>query len=425
MGFIGFGEFNKQYILIFISYFLISQILFILLNYCIYNDSNTATQNISLLPLTSYIGYFLCFIPHIIINIFYLNKKYKLPKIRDHRKNKLVIEYIFNDLSDRVTLKDIISIFLVSIILLIVDFIKVIIQIKSKTGKIIFNDQYYFIELVFLCLFSYLFYKIKFYRHQYFSLGIIMVIGLFRFIIKYFFYYENNNYTIGEILYNLLHQIIIGGLESITIIYAKGLMEYKYFTPFKVNYIFGIINGIILIIILIILSYIPCGTTDTYLCSVEYNSKYYIDNMYKIYDNYKLYQFGILLICAFCYGSEKVLINYTVDKFTVFHIFLLTQVKEFMRGVMEELETKTGGWTIRVIFASYILEIFVSLIFIEIIELRFCNLNKNMKKKIKERALEDYQLTEMDDGSSRNFSSNYSISNSGTIRDSNSVNNSF
>ena len=45
-------------------------------------------------------------------------------------------------------------------------------------------------------------------------------------------------------------------------------------------------------------------------------------------------------------------------------------------------------------FFFLIIEIFMSLVFIEIVQLKFCVLNKNIKKNIEKRAIEDKNITE-------------------------------
>ena len=115
----------------------------------------------------------------------------------------------------------------------------------NKDYAILLSEQYYFVLLLLLIIFSYLIYKIKFYKHQIYSISFIILLSIIRYIIKLI---KSQNVDILYIFLELISTL----LESIVIVYTKGLMEYKYFSPYKICYVFGLVNNIIIIIISLI-----------------------------------------------------------------------------------------------------------------------------------------------------------------------------
>jgi len=75
------------------------------------------------------------------------------------------------------------------------------------------------------------------------------------------------------------------------IIYIYKLMKYKYISPYKIDYIIGMINLPIIIIIYIIISLTPLG---------RYESDYYYGNIFELFKNIQnLNSINIILINLF------------------------------------------------------------------------------------------------------------------------------
>ena len=72
--------------------------------------------------------------------------------------------------------------------------------------------------------------------------------------------------------------------------------------------------------------------------------------------------------------------------------FLFYQIIEFADTLVEIFITNKNIFAICIVITSGIFEIFIVLVFLEIIELGFCGLNYNTKRNIKERALNDSKL---------------------------------
>ena len=390
------GNFNKKYIYIIILYIIMEQAPFWLLQLLVFNNlgkdkkRQNEDNNILFMPLMTYFGQSLYLIPEFII------KKYDFKETsyinRNSERKSLALELIFNEYSDTIEKIDIFYICLVSLLILVVDFVKTTIYIKNKeyAKDFIFNQEYNCLQLIFLFIFSIYVHKTKFYKHQYCPFFCIIIIGIIRYIIKLCDFYINF-YEVGDIFLNLLYQILIAMSESFNILYSKGLMKYKYFSIYKACYVFGIINTFLLFIILFIISFIKCNPS-LIICSLYYNGNYYIDNIFNIFSKYNWYQFIIIFFCCIFFGATKILINSSISNFTIFHIFLLYQIAEFYEGIIQEINAKTNKITIYIVLSSYIIEIFLILVFLEVLELKFCNLNKNVKKNIQKRAFEDAKL---------------------------------
>ena len=279
-----------------------------------------------------------------------LNKKKTFTLFKKEKKN-LAIEYIFNDFSEQIQIKDLIFIFICCLLLLFSDYIKLLIQMKNekKGDQLILNEQLNFAELFFIIIFAYFFYKMKFYKHQIFSVLIIIFLGVLRYLIKiYHYYYGLLNAT--KLLFDLFLQIIVAIFDSIVIIYAKALMEYKYISPYKTCYIFGLINTIIIFVLLIIFSFIK-NKNKNWFFSLYYEGNYYLDNLNSIIELYGIKLIG-LFFASILYGMLKLIFNLTMSRFTVCHIFLLLQNKEATNNIFEEMTTKKG-----IIFVSLILNL--------------------------------------------------------------------
>ena len=158
------GVFNKKYCFIILFNILNNIIaviipLLYLISSFLLNVEET-NKGIFLKPLLTYIGQFLCIIPELLVKKSLTEEK-ENNNSDSYKKKTLINELIFNDLSDRLTFRDKINIFIISLILLFIDYLKLYLSISN----INFDKDYNFIELIFLFLISLYFYDIKFHNH--------------------------------------------------------------------------------------------------------------------------------------------------------------------------------------------------------------------------------------------------------------------
>ena len=282
--FISCGKCDKRFFKLLFLFFLLNTIIVILtvIFICVTLVYLRFVTGVALLkPLLIYIGMALCFIPELILKKKSQNKNVtEITEINDNKSNKGFIEYIYNDLSDKIENRDYIHIGFISLVLILIDFIKIYLQKKENCE----DAQYIFTELPFLLIISIYIYNINFYKHQYLSIIILTFFGFIQYLIKILYYYKSTSNFI-DIIIDLFLQIVMGLGEAIYFSYVKGLMQFKFFSPYKVCYIFGIINGIIILIIYFVVSLIKCSG-ESLLCSVKYKEAYYFDNIFAVITSY-------------------------------------------------------------------------------------------------------------------------------------------
>jgi hypothetical protein len=336
---------------------------------------------------------FLCIIPEIILKARTKNHKPEENNINKNNKLKGPIKLIYNDLSDKTTMKDYIHIGLISFLLLLIDFIKI--YLERKEGRT--NGEYYFVTLPFLLIISMCIYKIDFYKHQYISIIIITIFGIYEYVIKIIYYYNNYNFTFLSIIFDFILQILIGLGDAIYFSYIKGLMNYKFFSPYKVCYIFGSINMIIILILLFILSGVKCSSDE--ICKIKYNDDFYFDNIFIIFQNIYAYQIFIIILISILLGTLKLMINLIINYYSVCHIFLFLENNGVIDSIKHEFFNQSGAFIQITHGIAHFLNFFFSAVFLEIIELKFCGLNKNYKINIIKRVdEEDNHLIALENG---------------------------
>jgi hypothetical protein len=213
-----------------------------------------------------------------------------------------------------------------------------------------------------------------------------MIIGVIRWI--YIFYFnlnQKNNYIQCEI-YILLLELFNIIIESIYFGYIKGLMEYKFFSPYLCCFITGIINTPIIIIIYIAVSFIKCD--NKFFCEEE-NKPF--DDITQAF-SFDLKKYLILIVYTFVHCIYAVLINRTINNFTVYHLLIPKQISNFIYNIIEywNPEKKNNkNYDLIIILVLFFIEFLMYQTFLEIIELNCCGLSKYIRKNIKKRAEKD------------------------------------
>ena len=110
-----------------------------------------------------------------------------------------------------------------------------------------------------------------------------------------------------------------------------------------------------------------------------------------------------MITLPLAYGIYFSLINKIIYDFTLYHIYIPFLIENIVREISDQIK---NGISLEIIFliSCFSIELIMILIFLEIIELNFCGLNKNLKKYIKLRALiessleieDDYDVGEVD-----------------------------
>ena len=361
---ISFGKIEKKFIYILFIYIIMNICLLIIDEYGFKNDSDYEFYD-----------------NNKIINeiMYYINQSF-LYVFEFIRKRQNSISNVNNSKINNPFKIKILFIGLISLIELI-DLFGDIFLNSTDIFEIIDLDTNY-INLLFLLFSSYCFMKYSFYKHHYFVVIILLIIGNINNLIFVL--------LIKESLLNIFPLLIKSILVSILYGLYKKLMDKYYFSPYKLSYIIGLINMTILLIICIVFTYIPCNENMKSFCLIENEEQNYFINLksYFSYENLHLIIFSFIV--NIIYSIRNLLIKMIIQDFTIFHTFIPIRLSNFTFDLdmaykcIEKIKHEIILLIIILVF--YVIELIISLVFLEFIELNFCGISKNIKRNIRKRA---------------------------------------
>ena len=378
------GKCNKKYSLLILGVILILGVLIgVMFGFSSYAKSVNINDKI-LLNFMTYaffvnLGESLMIIPELIlkreISLDNYNSNTKQVTIIDKRSYK----YIFNK-KINFSLKENIYFYSAGILKLFLDTFHIVYQVKiddftDESIDFIKMMTYSFqFELLFLFLLSKIMYNTQFYKHQYISIIILTLLGLAKFIVK-------NSGNMEKFFLRFFIHIGYSFFKSLITVYIKGLMEYKYFSPYKACYKFGIVNVIIMTILNIGASFFPC---DSFSCQVTFNKKRYFANILAIFSIPGLFMFIIFILKAITLVLEyNIILN-----FTVCHSFLIIQLTQFLEASSIKMMGDSKAY-LAITLINFVLSIFLIFLFLEIIEINIFKISHNTKTNIEMRGITD------------------------------------
>ena len=369
MAFIGFGKIDKNIIP------LILGCAFCLLNRVLNSNSDSNLfENVVVTNIFISLANTLIIIPYIIYKIisrkndknknkeekkdkddtFEMTKKTKDKTTEEEEEEKNFV-YIYNENEDIEDVPGKSKYIILIGLIFFVNYYLFIHTIKVKTNT-------WTIYIVFTSLFYYLIFKSKLYRHHYLSIGLILIFGIIIDIVEKNIQNDTKD-RIGQFFLSLLRVILL----SFNYVLIKYTMEKKYVSP----YVLGMLNGLINLILFIIF-----GILDYFFFHIN---KDYIEY-------FKNFNSKELLVILGLMGTQLGLYTslFFIDKNeSPCHIFIVFVFGQF-GYIFINVKYMSGG-TLAVIIISLILILFFSLVFNEIIELRFLGLAYNTKRNITER----------------------------------------
>jgi len=381
-----FGEMNRNYFYIVLSSLITLGIGFISMYFFKKNSNSGIVEGVEenklLKTFSRYLGFIFCYFGKLIIKGQEI-KDYE--SLENEKKNK-IIDLIFSESKNTFEKKDIIFFIFMCLINLIDDFLIIFIKIIKEEGFIVFNEEYNSIEFFFLFIISIFIFKMEYYKHQYYSIILIVLFEILRYVTKIFI---DNNLS----LYVFLLQALRALCDCIFFGYIKALIRYKYFSAYKCCYVYGFVNTPIIIVLYLIVSHISFKEPNL-LCSLKYNELYYFDNFYSIFKNINFTQIATFFLYTICNGIYQLLINVTIGEFTTCHLFIPCQLAQFVININDSY----SDWKFLSIFIiSGVFEIIFTFIFLELIVLNFLGLNKNIKSNIIERAKKDVEISKINE----------------------------
>ena len=286
--------------------------------------------------------------------------------------------------------------------------------------------DFWIFDIIFTLFFMDTYFIIKYHRHQKCSIIFILIVDSILLIISSFLKNTNNGSSdlkdkntyeiINDLTGNdyffllvLLIFIFLSAILAYSKVSMKVLMQLKYISPFRIIYDIGIIGIIISLIGLIFVSIFDCkgGENIKNYCIVnntEYsndnNTKYYYDNIEIYFKNlfghisdFKFYLEIFLitplyLITSFCGFFCELLIIYYLNPLYVLvrgNLYYCIQKFIFILINLDNYQNYISTEQLFILQSSEIIALLGYSVYLEIIELRFCGLDKDLKRKIIER----------------------------------------
>ena len=275
-------------------------------------------------------------------------------------------------------------------------------------------------------------FKLETYKHQkiaiYFSFIIAFIFQLSSFIIKYsnfdMIYKKYSDWWVFAL--GLIIHFLYASISSYTYSKMKWFMDLKQISLPKLFMIYSVLGLFINIIFCLILTKIKCNQdVGTYFCSVnDIENNLYVENIQAFYydisiifNEHKNYIIHIIIIfcadvisdCLFVFCFLSILKNLTPEFY--FFIGCITEIlyeliNIFQNKIKDDYFFSKNKEESEILIKQFILLIignslaFIGfLVYLEIIELNFCNLDYNIRRKIIERSLlESIQRTSINEG---------------------------
>ena len=244
---------------------------------------------------------------------------------------------------------------------------------KGKADSIFFpiNDlNFTSIEIIFIICISAFLLKYKYFKHHIISLVIFVSLAIFCHILCHVLKGDNKKSSY-DFLFNIIIPIVRVALDAAYNCYQKYMMEKLYYPYWNVAFVPGIIQLIVGIIGFVI------SLNKEFYSYFDVNQTSII-----IYKIILPFIFHIIMCPLF------ILILYYFTPEFVLIIFQFACCAKHMTLI----NSSTHAWQPYICSSLNIIQIFLLLIYLEIIELNFCDLNKNTRRNIDLRGQDDFVL---------------------------------
>ena len=254
----------------------------------------------------------------------------------------------------------------------------------EENSELVLSQYYKFLDVLILLLFFKLKTKIHFWRHQYFSLAIIIIFGLGKFLSNIYFNKKANEELTNKFDLKLILFLVGCPLaDSIKIYYFKHFLTHKYFSPFVLSYLIGFFYIFFSIILLVTFYFIDP--------EIDFLHKYFT---MKGLEFPSVIEIMLLFAYSILYSIEYFLDLVILNKCSPFHLILLATLGDLITDCFNIFKNfdNLNVTQLVVSIILYVFEILGILIFIETIVLHCCHLDKNVRKNIIIRGEEDVQM---------------------------------
>ena len=250
------------------------------------------------------------------------------------------------------------------------------INIDFKLGSSLFYHIFFFV------FFSRIILGIKIYRHQIFSL--IIIILCIPILLTFYLINDKEEKKYSNLIQDSFYLIIIICLYSLYDILGKKYYNTYMDSPYHLMFVIGAISLFILIPyeIITVLIY---GVADNSYNGIIYQIKTY----YKDYNYWYPFIFILDVITKFLWVGGIIL---TIYFFTPCHFIISESLSQIVSTIVENSLKKYDNSLKIIIFTLYFIIVFSSLIYNEVIIINVFSLSKDTKKKIYARELVDKDM---------------------------------
>ena len=195
------------------------------------------------------------------------------------------------------------------------------------------------------------------------------------------------NQLTANILFILI-KIYLASHLVFSLLFKRRLMEHYFFSPLKVCYLFGFFNLFIYSFLLIINS---VNSANTF--KLSHNGSY-IDTFGIFVDSFSKYP-GYMIILIICSTFNNVIVVYIIKFYKLFESILLFTLNDLL--IMSSYVNDISQlFTSYYIYLLFIPKYIFFLIYLEVIRLKFFNLDKDLKETIEERALFEMEMIKLE-----------------------------
>ena len=377
MGLFSIGKLDKK-LFIFLLISLITEISLSLINYCLSDNDKDIINNIFLKNIISS-GSFIFFIIPLFITKCSSKRKHES---KDNDKINRKFSYIYNSPVRLGKSKHlIIAIALISIYYIYPIFCNIFAATNKEHLKYGSNEYYSVIDIFYLYLIFKFKHKIIFYKHQYLSMILMIIMEMMRYFSKIFKNIKEANFDFPKDLLYLVPIILFPLVDALKNYSLKYFLQHFYFSEYFIGFSVGVIYTFFSIILLIIFLNINCEGWEICPC-------------FLLSENKSISAFAVILYIFYSIFNATCFLSriFVMSNFTVFHLIIIFSCNTMITSIFELIQEYTTFGLI-IVTITFFIEIISIFAFLEIIELNFCGLNRNLKRNIINRANEEANLT--------------------------------
>ena len=275
--------------------------------------------------------------------------------------------------------------------------------------------DFWIFNIVFVSLYMNKFFGIQIYKHQKCSLIFIFLTNFILLSIAAYFPIKKDDQNIftkfgWKCIFIFILYIIFSWISSLTKVASKKLMDIYYISIYKIIYYIGIFGSIFILIVLIFTSNISCekqsyckvikeDNTTKYLDSIPvYFSEFRKRNKKGLFKDFYLEIFVLTPFFIFAnfleFYCEMLIILFLNPNYILISDCIYFGTSKLLKFNSNKEENNSIKFCME--YIAEILALMGYIIYLEIVELRFCGLNDDIKKNIMERSIRESVIRDID-----------------------------